>query len=183
METATIMRWTLVSLESSFRISFSFQLLSWMSTLVAWSPFVRTPPRFSLRQESAHVQSPGNLTEKYHFHFLRGVMRSQSSSFLLPPRMTGTRFTPHPFPPYSVWTNELLTALVSFLFCLFLISIYLPLIMLYHSRFRSGVDALFSINLDLPPAKRRKGLAGSVLSAALSAALVGTAVGLTVYRL
>ncbi|KAI6001295.1 hypothetical protein EDD15DRAFT_2158734 [Pisolithus albus] len=36
---------------------------------------------------------------------------------------------------------------------------------------------------DLPPAKRRRTLAGSIVSTALSAALIGTAVGLTVYRL
>ncbi|KAJ7158679.1 hypothetical protein C8R46DRAFT_1109875 [Mycena filopes] len=35
----------------------------------------------------------------------------------------------------------------------------------------------------LPPAKRRRGLAGSIVSTAVSAALIGTAVGLTVYRL
>ncbi|KIL65655.1 hypothetical protein M378DRAFT_76623 [Amanita muscaria Koide BX008] len=34
-----------------------------------------------------------------------------------------------------------------------------------------------------PPAKRRRGLAGSIVSTAISAALIGTAVGLTVYRL
>ncbi|KAF8621880.1 hypothetical protein AX15_007436 [Amanita polypyramis BW_CC] len=34
-----------------------------------------------------------------------------------------------------------------------------------------------------PPAKRHRGLAGSLVSTALSAALIGTAVGLTVYRL
>ncbi|KAF8889260.1 hypothetical protein BD779DRAFT_1520648 [Infundibulicybe gibba] len=34
-----------------------------------------------------------------------------------------------------------------------------------------------------PPSKRRRGLAGSIVSTALSAALIGTAVGLTVYRL
>ncbi|GLB43232.1 hypothetical protein LshimejAT787_1301330 [Lyophyllum shimeji] len=34
-----------------------------------------------------------------------------------------------------------------------------------------------------PPTKRRRGLAGSIVSTALSAALIGTAVGLTVYRL
>ncbi|KAJ6609252.1 hypothetical protein B0H10DRAFT_2065210 [Mycena sp. CBHHK59/15] len=38
--------------------------------------------------------------------------------------------------------------------------------------------------LDLPPpSKRRRGLAGSIVSTAVSAALIGTAVGLTVYRL
>ncbi|KAI0692490.1 hypothetical protein BC835DRAFT_1277588 [Cytidiella melzeri] len=36
---------------------------------------------------------------------------------------------------------------------------------------------------DLPPPKRRKTLAGSIVSTALSAALIGTAVGLTVYRI
>ncbi|KAI6124925.1 hypothetical protein EV401DRAFT_2259656 [Pisolithus croceorrhizus] len=36
---------------------------------------------------------------------------------------------------------------------------------------------------DFPPAKRRRTLAGSIVSTALSAALIGTAVGLTVYRL
>ncbi|KAF8074573.1 hypothetical protein FPV67DRAFT_587665 [Lyophyllum atratum] len=34
-----------------------------------------------------------------------------------------------------------------------------------------------------PPAKRRRGLAGQIVSTAVSAALIGTAVGLTVYRL
>ncbi|KAF9643828.1 hypothetical protein BDM02DRAFT_1315196 [Thelephora ganbajun] len=40
-----------------------------------------------------------------------------------------------------------------------------------------------AMEAELPPAKRRKGLAGSIVSTALSAALIGTAVGLTVYRL
>jgi hypothetical protein len=39
------------------------------------------------------------------------------------------------------------------------------------------------VTIDLPPPKRRKTLAGSLVSTALSAALIGTAVGLTVYRL
>jgi hypothetical protein len=39
------------------------------------------------------------------------------------------------------------------------------------------------INVELPPAKKRRTLAGSIISSALSAAVVGTAVGLTVYRL
>lgn len=39
------------------------------------------------------------------------------------------------------------------------------------------------INVELPPSKRRRTLAGSIASTALSAALIGTAVGLTVYRL
>lgn len=79
--------------------------------------------------------------------------------------------------------GELLTAFISFLFCIFLILVYLPLVMLYRFRFRVGTDAFVSANLELPPAKRRKGLAGSIFSTALSAALIGTAVGLTVYRL
>ncbi|TBU39770.1 hypothetical protein BD309DRAFT_1050089 [Dichomitus squalens] len=41
----------------------------------------------------------------------------------------------------------------------------------------------FYISLDIPPPKRRRTLAGSIISTALSAALIGTAVGLTVYRL
>ncbi len=40
------------------------------------------------------------------------------------------------------------------------------------------------IHVELPPpAKRRRGLAGSIVSTAVSAALIGTAVGLTVYRM
>ncbi|OAX36023.1 hypothetical protein K503DRAFT_695886 [Rhizopogon vinicolor AM-OR11-026] len=42
------------------------------------------------------------------------------------------------------------------------------------------VEEMFA---ELPPAKRRRTLAGSIVSTALSAALLGTAVGLTVYRL
>ena len=42
---------------------------------------------------------------------------------------------------------------------------------------------LLLIRVDYPPAKRRRGLAGSIVSTALSAAVIGTAVGLTVYRL
>lgn len=45
------------------------------------------------------------------------------------------------------------------------------------------INIRIRINLDLPPAKRRKTLAGSIVSTAVSAALIGTAVGLTVYRL
>ena len=41
----------------------------------------------------------------------------------------------------------------------------------------------FYVSIDLPPPKRRRTLAGSIISTALSAALIGTAVGLTVYRL
>lgn len=96
----------------------------------------------------------------------------------LPPRS----FLPSPN-IFSVWISELLTALISLLFSLFLLSIYLPLAMLYHSSLRLGIDAFFLVKLELPPAKRRKGLAGSIVSTALSAALIGTAVGLTMYRL
>ena len=39
------------------------------------------------------------------------------------------------------------------------------------------------VTIDLPPPKRRKTFTGSIVSTALSAALIGTAVGLTVYRL
>lgn len=39
------------------------------------------------------------------------------------------------------------------------------------------------VRIELPPPKRRRTLAGSIVSTALSAALIGTAVGLTVYRL
>jgi len=39
------------------------------------------------------------------------------------------------------------------------------------------------INVESPPSKRRRTLVGSIASTALSAALIGTAVGLTVYRL
>jgi len=42
---------------------------------------------------------------------------------------------------------------------------------------------VIEIDVELPPAKRRRTLAGSIVSTALSAALIGTAVGLTVYRL
>jgi len=41
----------------------------------------------------------------------------------------------------------------------------------------------FCVCIDLPPAKRRRTLAGTIVSGAVNAALVGTAVGLTVYRL
>ena len=42
--------------------------------------------------------------------------------------------------------------------------------------------SLFKVELP-PPAKRRRGFAGSIVSTALNAALLGSAVGLTVYRL
>jgi len=39
------------------------------------------------------------------------------------------------------------------------------------------------LHIEMPPLKRRRGLAGSIISTAVSAALIGSAVGLTVYRL
>ncbi|OBZ73517.1 hypothetical protein A0H81_05946 [Grifola frondosa] len=47
----------------------------------------------------------------------------------------------------------------------------------------SEQDDIEEMVADLPPPKRRRTLAGSIVSTALSAALIGTAVGLTVYRL
>jgi hypothetical protein len=41
----------------------------------------------------------------------------------------------------------------------------------------------FRVCIDFPPAKRRRTLAGTIVSGAVNAALIGTAVGLTVYRL
>jgi hypothetical protein len=41
----------------------------------------------------------------------------------------------------------------------------------------------FHVCVDLPPAKRRRTLAGTIFSGAVNAALIGTAVGLTAYRL
>ncbi|KLO13274.1 hypothetical protein SCHPADRAFT_940521 [Schizopora paradoxa] len=57
------------------------------------------------------------------------------------------------------------------------------------SKYREFVeteDSSDEVVVDLPPAKRRKGITGqveSVLSTAVSAALIGAAVGLTVYRM
>ena len=42
---------------------------------------------------------------------------------------------------------------------------------------------IFLLQVDMPPLKKRRGLAGSIVNTAVSAALIGTAVGLTVYRL
>lgn len=50
------------------------------------------------------------------------------------------------------------------------------------SRFSTS-NSFPSIHIELPPNKRRRTLVGSIASTALSAALIGTAVGLTVYRL
>ena len=41
----------------------------------------------------------------------------------------------------------------------------------------------FHVCIELPPAKRRRTLAGTIVSGAVNAALIGTAVGVTVYRL
>lgn len=49
-----------------------------------------------------------------------------------------------------------------------------------HEASEREIEEMFA---ELPPAKRRRTLAGSIVSTALSAALIGTAVGLTVYRL
>ncbi|KAF7974119.1 hypothetical protein HWV62_13329 [Athelia sp. TMB] len=52
------------------------------------------------------------------------------------------------------------------------------------SRSREDLEReIEDIAADLPPNKKRRTLAGSIASTALSAALIGTAVGLTVYRL
>ena len=139
------------------------------------------------------MNSPGNWVETNHHALVGDVIDCEF--FFLPPFMYDRG--PSPPPPHSpsrsllrfphillfVRMNELLTALISLLFFLFLVFIYLPLVLLYYSRFRFGTDTLSLMNLELPPAKRRKGLAGSIVSTALSAALIGTAVGLTVYRL
>jgi hypothetical protein len=167
------MRWKLVSSWISFLLEvFSRHLLqrarSPYRMLVPWSVFVRSPG-LALRQDSAHA--PGK--EKDHLALFGIVMDSEPSSLSSP-----RSFLPSPLPILSAGMGELLAALVSFLFFLFLFFIYVPFVMLYF-----GIDALFSLNPELPPAKRRKGLAGSIVSTALSAALVGTAVGLTVYRL
>lgn len=54
----------------------------------------------------------------------------------------------------------------------------------YRDMAQSGEDSEIEEMVgELPPPKRRRTLAGSIVSTALSAALIGTAVGLTVYRL
>ena len=42
---------------------------------------------------------------------------------------------------------------------------------------------ILMLHVDMPPLKKRRGLAGSIVSTAVNAALIGTAVGLSVYRL
>ncbi len=58
---------------------------------------------------------------------------------------------------------------------------------IYSLTFFWGVLILMFVSLhvciDLPPAKRRRTLASTIVSGAVNAALIGTAVGLTVYRL
>ncbi|KIJ91203.1 hypothetical protein K443DRAFT_135537 [Laccaria amethystina LaAM-08-1] len=67
-----------------------------------------------------------------------------------------------------------------FAFFVFLIVALTPSLI----HFMMLLDRLILIfHVELPPVKRRRGLAGSIVSTALSAALIGTAVGLTVYRL
>lgn len=39
------------------------------------------------------------------------------------------------------------------------------------------------LHIEMPPLKKRRGLAGTIISTALNAALIGGAVGLTVYKL
>ncbi|TCD69080.1 hypothetical protein EIP91_008978 [Steccherinum ochraceum] len=51
------------------------------------------------------------------------------------------------------------------------------------AQYNEDDDEIDEMVADLPAPKRRKTLAGSIVSTALSAALIGTAVGLTVYRL
>ncbi|KAH9175934.1 hypothetical protein EDB89DRAFT_1942726 [Lactarius sanguifluus] len=48
---------------------------------------------------------------------------------------------------------------------------------------RGHLDEEEEMEADLPPAKRRRTLAGTIVTGAVNAALIGTAVGLTVYRL
>jgi hypothetical protein len=58
---------------------------------------------------------------------------------------------------------------------------------IYSLAFLWGVFTLmlvsFYVCIDLPPAKRRRTLASTIFSGAVNAALIGTAVGVTVYRL
>jgi hypothetical protein len=65
--------------------------------------------------------------------------------------------------------------LILILFCTPLTLIALSMIL--------NLNFLICINVDQPPTKRRRTLVGSIASTALSAALIGSAVGLTVYRL
>jgi hypothetical protein len=63
-------------------------------------------------------------------------------------------------------------------------SLRLPLRPSCFSIMSNKTQVVLLLNVDMPaPAKRRRGLAGSIVSTALSAAHIGIAVGLTVYRL
>lgn len=54
----------------------------------------------------------------------------------------------------------------------------------YQSHSLMSTRLLLLLHVEMPPpTKRRRGLAGSIVSTAINAALIGTAVGLTVYRL
>jgi hypothetical protein len=88
-------------------------------------------------------------------------------------------------PGYNCWFKQAMT--ITFI----IIIMHLSLSSLF-SFFRAGTcnvtDLRSRLSLLLkaelpPPDKRRRGLAGSIVSTALSAAFLGTAVGLTVYRL
>ena len=70
-----------------------------------------------------------------------------------------------------------LQAAAAFLVFYVLVTVFLLVLML------CILSASRLLPTDLPPAKRRRTLAGSIVSTAVSAALIGTAVGLTVYRL
>ena len=70
-----------------------------------------------------------------------------------------------------------LQAAAAFLVFYVLVTVFLLVLML------CILSASRFLPADLPPAKRRRTLAGSIVSTAVSAALIGTAVGLTVYRL
>lgn len=46
-----------------------------------------------------------------------------------------------------------------------------------------NIHAHIYVDIELPATKKRRTLAGSIVSGAVNAALIGTAVGLTVWRL
>jgi hypothetical protein len=66
----------------------------------------------------------------------------------------------------------------------FLLSIIfvLPIFSTFHIIMATN-RLILVLRIEMPPLKRRRGLAGSIISTAVSAALIGSAVGLTVYRL
>lgn len=61
----------------------------------------------------------------------------------------------------------------------------LPILFILSPLTTISVDRNLTIHvrIDLPASKRRRTLAGSIVSTAISAAIIGTAVGITVYRL